>query len=65
MLDCEFIDDTTLYVLEDDKNLYNVQNVIHELCGASSAIINWHKSMGFWVGEVLTPNWCPNVGFVG
>ena len=51
VLDCEFADDTTLYVVGDDKNLCNVQNVIHDFCDASGAIINWHKLVGFWIGE--------------
>ena len=63
MLDCEFADDTTLYVVGDDKNLCNVQNVIHDFYDASGAIINWHKSVGFWVGKSVTPTWCPDVGF--
>ena len=62
MLDCEFVDDTTLYVVGDGRNLCNVQNVIHDFCDASGAIINWHKSMGFWVGEGLTPTWCLDNG---
>ena len=66
VLDCEFADDTTLYVVGDvvgdDINLYNVQNAIHDFYDASGAIINWHKSMGFWVGEGLTPTLCPESG---
>ena len=54
---------TTLYVVRDDRKLCNVLNVIHDFCDASSAIINWHKSVGFWVGEGLTPTWCPDSGF--
>ena len=63
VLDCEFADDTAVYVVGDDKNLCNLQNVIHEFRDASGVIINWHKSVGFWVGEGLTPTWCPNIGF--
>ena len=40
VLDCEFANDTTLYVVGGDKDLCNVQNVIHYFCDVSSAIIN-------------------------
>ena len=40
LLDCEFVNDTTLYVVGDDINLCNVQTMIHDFCDASSAIIN-------------------------
>ena len=40
-----------------------LQIVIHVFCDASCATINWHKSVGFWVEEGLTPNWCLDVGF--
>ena len=63
VFDCEFPDNTSLYVAGDDKNLCEVQNLIRDFCEASGAIINWHKSVGFWVGEGLTPTWCPNVVF--
>ena len=59
----EFADDTTLYVVGDDRNLCNVQNVIYDFSDASGAIINWHKSVGFWVGEGLAPIWCLDIGF--
>ena len=40
-----------------------MQIVIHDFCDAYGSIINWQKSVGFWVGEGLTHNWCPDVGF--
>ena len=62
VFDCEFANDITLYVVGDDRNLCNVQNVIHDFCDVSGAI-NWHKSVGFWFGEGLTPTWCLDVRF--
>ena len=46
VLDNEFVDDTTLYVDEEEQNLRNVQCVVQEFCELSGAIINWNKSIG-------------------
>ena len=48
VLDCEFADDTTLYVVGDDRNLCNVQSVILQE-QLSIGINQWD----FGLGKVL------------
>ena len=63
ILDCQFADDTTLYVQGSHNNLCRVQRVIDSFCYASGAGINWNKSVGFWVSTTVNPLWCPQEGF--
>ena len=49
VVDSKFADDTALYVSTDKENLLNLQQVLTDFCDASRGLINWDKSMGFWV----------------
>ena len=63
VVDCQFADDTALYLQGSSDNLSRVQHAIDTFCYASGTIINWNKSMGFWVGSIVNPVWCPQEGF--
>ena len=62
-IDSEFADDTALYVSADEGNLLNLQQVLSDFCDASGALINWDKSMGFWVASSSPPQDVPSPGF--
>ena len=63
IVDCQFANDTALYLQGSSDNLSRVQQAIDTFCYASGTIINWNKSMGFWVGSIVNPVWCPQEGF--
>mgnify|MGYP000117212298 CR=1 FL=1 len=56
-LDSKFADDRTIYVQGNDDNLSKLQVVMEEFCLVSSAKINWHKFLGFWVSQNSLPTW--------
>ena len=47
LVDCEFADDTTLYVQEQLENLYRIQKVLEKFCLGSGARLNWNKTVEF------------------
>ena len=63
LLDAEFADDTAAYLHGHEANLIRFQTALEQFCDASGARINWHKSYGFWVGEVDRPQWSPSAQF--
>jgi hypothetical protein len=46
--DCEFVDDTNLYLKESRKNLKYVKIILDTFASAMGANINWHKSNAMW-----------------
>ena len=63
-VDSEFADDTALYVAAEKENLLNLQQAVTYFCDASGALINWDKSMGFWVASSSPPQDVPTPGFI-
>ena len=63
-IESEFADDTTLYVSTDEGNLVNLQKVLSDFCEASGALINWDKSMGFWVASSSHPQDVSSPSFI-
>ena len=57
VLDAEFADDTGLYLHDSLENLVRTKLAICVFCQTSGARINWHKTVGFWVGPDNPPNW--------
>ena len=55
VVDCQFADDTTLYLQGSSDNLSRVQHAIDTFFYAFGTIINWNKSVGFWVGNTVNP----------
>ena len=43
--------------------MLNLQQVLSDFCDASGALINWDKSMGFWVASSSPPQDVPSPGF--
>jgi hypothetical protein len=64
IVDSEFADDIALYVSADKENLLNLQQAVTDFCDASRALINWDKSMGFWVASSSPPQDVPTPGFI-
>ena len=62
-IDSEFADDTALYISAEKENLLNLQQAVTNFCDASGALINWDKSMGFWVASTSPPQDVPTPGF--
>ena len=62
-VDCEFADDTALYVQASHGNLFHVQKAVDDFSDASGALINWDKSSGFWVASGDPPVNVPSLGF--
>ena len=40
-----------MYIQGDLDNLKNVGMTLTAFCKASTALVNWNKSMAFWVGN--------------
>jgi hypothetical protein len=49
--DCEFADDTNLYLEGSQENLSNVKTVLDIFALTAGASINWHKSNAIWVSD--------------
>ena len=47
LLDAEFADDTNLYLEGHEANVARAEHAIETFCAASSARINWCKTIGF------------------
>ena len=47
LVECEFADDTTLYVQGALENLYRIQKVLEKFCLGSGARLNWNKTVEF------------------
>ena len=63
VVDVEFANDTSLYLDGKINNLQKLYTTVQTFCMASSASINWNKSMGFWVSLNSTPQWSPPPDF--
>ena len=63
LLDSEFADDTGLYLHGQEANLERAEQALHTFCIASGALINWRKTVAFWVSSSPTPSWSPDPGF--
>mgnify|MGYP000158494050 FL=1 len=63
LIDTEFADDTSLYLHGDIDNLRKAEIALTTFCQGSGALINWHKSVGFWVSDEMVPPWTPDPGF--
>ena len=63
LLDVEFADDTGLYLEGASDNLMRAELAIGNFCIASGAKINWHKTVGLWIGDSTPLNWCPDPNF--
>ena len=62
-MDVEFVDDTSLYLHGQEASLVQVERAIETFCAASGALINWRKTVGFWVSDRPTPPWSQDPGF--
>ena len=47
----EFADDTTIYLQGDLDNFQKTEMSLTTFYKASGALVNWNKSMAFWVGN--------------
>ena len=56
LLDSEFADDTAVYLQGGEENLRRFASAMERFCRASGALINWHKSCGFWVSSLPPPD---------
>ena len=65
LIDAELADDTALYVEGSQSNLIVVQDAITTFCKGAGAMMNWHKSVAFWVDSEMTehPSWQPHEDF--
>lgn len=54
LLDAKFADDTSLYLQGHEANLIRAEGAIETFCTASGALINWQKTIAFWISE--SPN---------
>ena len=52
-----------MYIQGDLDNLKNVGMTLTAFCKASTALVNWNKSMAFWVGDENPPLWNPRAQF--
>lgn len=55
LIDCEFVDDTDLYLAGNLQNLINVKAALTLLSLAPRARINWDKSTVVWVSHEPGP----------
>jgi hypothetical protein len=63
LLDAEFANDTGLYLDGNLENLSRVENALEIFCQGSGALINWNKSVAFWVSSEPIPSWSPSPHF--
>eukprot|EP00250_Pteridium_aquilinum_P015467 c22598_g1_i1 orf=254-919(-) len=63
LLDSEFADDTGLYLHGQEANLQRAEQSLQVFCEASGALINWRKTVAFWISSSPTPAWSPDPGF--
>ena len=64
LLDAEFADDTGLFLHGQEANLIRAaEKALQTFGGASGSLINWHKSVAFWISEAPTPSWMPDPRF--
>ena len=63
VMDVEFVDDTSLYLNGQLTNLQKISTTQQTFCTTSFASINCNKSVGIWVAQDSTPQWCPHLDF--
>ena len=63
LLDAEFADDTGLFLHGQEANLIREEEALQTFGGASGSLINWYKSVAFWISETPTPSWMPDPRF--
>ncbi len=63
VLDAEFADDTGLYLEGTIENLLKAEHALGVFCEAAGAKINWHKTVGLWIGDLEPPDWSPDPNF--
>ena len=63
LVDSKFADDTGLYLHGQEANLERAEQSLQVFCEASGALINWRKTVAFWISSSPTPAWSPAPGF--
>ena len=61
-MDFQFANES-LYLPGSHNNICRVQRDIDTFCYAFGTIINWNKSVDFWVGITVTPLGCLHEGY--